>query len=47
VARLETLSHGAASYSDHGVVRAVEWRDVAQVDVATWALRDIATEVRR
>lgn len=47
VARLETLSHGAASYSDHGGVRAVQWRDVAQVDVATWALRDIATEVRR
>lgn len=47
VARLEILTNGAATYSDHGGVRAVQWRDVAQVDVETWAQRDITPEVRR
>lgn len=46
VARLELLSNGAAAYSDHGGVRAVQWREVAQVDVMQWALRDMHSEVR-
>ena len=46
VARLELLSHGAANYSDHGGVRAVQWRDVAQVDVMQLALSDMVTGAR-
>jgi len=46
VARLELLSHGAASYSDHGGVRAVQWRDVDQVDVLQLALSDMVTGAR-
>jgi hypothetical protein len=46
VARLELLSQGAANYSDHGGVRAVQWRDVMQVDVMEWALRDMTVGAR-
>lgn len=46
VARLELLSQGAANYSDHGGVRAVQWRDVMQIDVMELALRDMTVGAR-
>jgi hypothetical protein len=47
VARLDGLTHGAASYSDHGGVRAVQWADVSQVDITQIALGALQSEVAR
>jgi hypothetical protein len=46
VARLDVLTSGAANYSDHGGVRAVQWADVVQVDITQIALGTLQGESR-
>ena len=45
LSRLEFVTAGAAQYSDHGGVRAVQWANVADVSVVDMALRDVLVGV--
>jgi hypothetical protein len=47
LSRLEFLTGGAAQYSDHGGVRAVQWANVADVSVVDMALCDVMVGAQR